>query len=150
MERRHFLKLAFGLAAGGVALAASAQAAPLMPHPLVGDDSFPPIRMPIPPSRRAMKSIASHPNRCAGAAAVIAAGATVIGAGAAVIGAGVAATGVGAAGTGAGIAAAGTAAATGAAVTGKALASRGQGLRLRFLPFPIPVTAHARQQKSPA
>ena len=36
MERRHFLKLAFGLAAGAVALAASAQAAPLMPQPLDG------------------------------------------------------------------------------------------------------------------
>ena len=35
MERRHFLKLAFGFAAGGMALAASAQAAPLMPQPLV-------------------------------------------------------------------------------------------------------------------
>jgi hypothetical protein len=34
MERRHFLKLAFGLAAGAAALAASAQAAPLMPQPL--------------------------------------------------------------------------------------------------------------------
>ena len=34
MERRHFLKLAFGFAAGGIALAASAQAAPLMPAPL--------------------------------------------------------------------------------------------------------------------
>jgi hypothetical protein len=31
MERRHFLKLAFGLAAGASALAASAQAAPLPP-----------------------------------------------------------------------------------------------------------------------
>ena len=34
MERRHFLKLAFGFAAGGMALAATAQAAPLMPQPL--------------------------------------------------------------------------------------------------------------------
>lgn len=34
MERRHFLKLALGFAAGGIALAASAQAAPLMPAPL--------------------------------------------------------------------------------------------------------------------
>jgi hypothetical protein len=34
MERRHFLKLAFGFAAGAAALAASAQAAPLAPHPL--------------------------------------------------------------------------------------------------------------------
>jgi len=34
MERRHFLKFAVGLAAGAAALAVSAQAAPLMPHPL--------------------------------------------------------------------------------------------------------------------
>jgi hypothetical protein len=34
MERRHFLKLAFGFAAGAAALAASARAAPLAPHPL--------------------------------------------------------------------------------------------------------------------
>ena len=34
MERRHFLKLAFGFAAGAAALAASAQAAPLAPQPL--------------------------------------------------------------------------------------------------------------------
>ena len=42
MERRHFLKLAFGFAAGGVALAATAQAAPLMPQPLVEDSKLPP------------------------------------------------------------------------------------------------------------
>ena len=42
MERRHFLKLAFGFAAGGVALAASARAAPLMPQPLVEDGKLPP------------------------------------------------------------------------------------------------------------
>ena len=41
MERRHFLKLAIGFAAGGVALAASARAAPLMPQPLVEDGEFP-------------------------------------------------------------------------------------------------------------
>ena len=46
MERRHFLKLALGFVAGGAALAASAQAAPLMPAPLVDEASFPPIRMP--------------------------------------------------------------------------------------------------------
>ena len=34
MERRHFLKLAFGFAAGGMTLAVTAQAAPLMPLPL--------------------------------------------------------------------------------------------------------------------
>jgi hypothetical protein len=41
MERRHFLKLAFGFAAGGVALAASAQAAPLMPAPIADDAKLP-------------------------------------------------------------------------------------------------------------
>ncbi|WP_035727196.1 twin-arginine translocation signal domain-containing protein [Bradyrhizobium murdochi] len=41
MERRHFLKLAFGFAAGGVALAASAEAAPLMPAPLADDAKLP-------------------------------------------------------------------------------------------------------------
>jgi len=41
MERRHFLKLAFGFAAGGIALAASAQAAPLMPAPLADDAQLP-------------------------------------------------------------------------------------------------------------
>ena len=34
MERRHFLKLAIGAAAGAAALAASAEAAPLVPQPL--------------------------------------------------------------------------------------------------------------------
>ena len=34
MERREFLKVAFGVAAGAAAFAASAQAAPLMPQPL--------------------------------------------------------------------------------------------------------------------
>jgi hypothetical protein len=34
MERRDFLKLAFGFAAGAATLAASAQAAPLLPQPL--------------------------------------------------------------------------------------------------------------------
>src|ERR1700688_1375274 len=42
MERRHFLKLAFGFAAGAAALAASAQAAPLAPHPLTEDGRLPP------------------------------------------------------------------------------------------------------------
>ena len=42
MERRHFLKLAFGFAAGAATLAASAQAAPLMPHPLEEDGRPPP------------------------------------------------------------------------------------------------------------
>src|SRR5436305_11414533 len=42
MERRDFLKLAFGVAAGAAALAASAQAAPLMPQPLATNGSVPP------------------------------------------------------------------------------------------------------------
>jgi hypothetical protein len=37
MERRHFLKLAFGFAAGAAALAAGAEAAPLAPQPLSKD-----------------------------------------------------------------------------------------------------------------
>jgi hypothetical protein len=41
MERRHFMKLAFGVAVGAAALAASAQAAPLMPHPLAEDERLP-------------------------------------------------------------------------------------------------------------
>lgn len=41
MERRHFLKLAFGFAAGAAALAASAQAAPLTPHPLTAGGQLP-------------------------------------------------------------------------------------------------------------
>jgi hypothetical protein len=41
MERRHFLKLALGVAAGAAALAASVQAAPLAPHPL-GDQRLRP------------------------------------------------------------------------------------------------------------
>jgi hypothetical protein len=41
MERRHFLKLAFGVAAGTAALAASAQAAPLAPHPLAPGGQLP-------------------------------------------------------------------------------------------------------------
>src|SRR6202022_986227 len=42
MERRHFLKLAAGVAAGAAALAASAQAAPLLPHPLAKAGLLPP------------------------------------------------------------------------------------------------------------
>jgi hypothetical protein len=42
MERRHFLKLAFGFAAGAAALAASAQAAPLMPQPPLAGGRLPP------------------------------------------------------------------------------------------------------------
>lgn len=41
MERRDFLKLALGFVAGGAALAASAQAAPLMRAPLADDGKLP-------------------------------------------------------------------------------------------------------------
>ncbi|QWG16583.1 twin-arginine translocation signal domain-containing protein [Bradyrhizobium sediminis] len=41
MERRHFLKLAVGFAAGAAALAAGAQAAPLMPQPPAADGRIP-------------------------------------------------------------------------------------------------------------
>jgi len=40
MERRHFLKLAFGFAAGAAAF--GARAAPLVPHPLAEDGPLPP------------------------------------------------------------------------------------------------------------
>jgi hypothetical protein len=43
MERRHFLKVAFGFAAGAAALAASAQAAPLAPQPLTEGGKLPPV-----------------------------------------------------------------------------------------------------------
>jgi hypothetical protein len=41
MERRDFLKLALGFSAGAAALAASAQAVPLAPHPLLEDSRLP-------------------------------------------------------------------------------------------------------------
>jgi hypothetical protein len=41
MERREFLKIALGVAAGAAALAASVQAAPLMPQPLTEDPKLP-------------------------------------------------------------------------------------------------------------
>ena len=70
MERRHFLKLAFGFAAGAVALAASAaEAAPLAPQPLTEDgcrrlETLMRARR----SRPATRSIALRPKRCTGAA----------------------------------------------------------------------------------
>lgn len=42
MERRHFLKLAVGIATGAAALAAAAQAAPLSPQPLGGNERLSP------------------------------------------------------------------------------------------------------------
>jgi hypothetical protein len=41
MERRHFIKLGFGFAVGAAALAASAQAAPLLPQPLAENGRLP-------------------------------------------------------------------------------------------------------------
>jgi hypothetical protein len=41
MERREFLKIAVGMAAGVTAFAATAQAAPLMPQPLSEDAKLP-------------------------------------------------------------------------------------------------------------
>jgi hypothetical protein len=41
MERRDFLKLAFGVAAGAAVLAATAHAAPLTPQPIEGPDRSP-------------------------------------------------------------------------------------------------------------
>jgi len=41
MERRNFLKLAFGAAAGAAAFTAAAQAAPLSPQPLAGPGRMP-------------------------------------------------------------------------------------------------------------
>jgi hypothetical protein len=41
MERRHFLKLAIGMAAGAAALAGTAVAAPLAPQPLAKDGALP-------------------------------------------------------------------------------------------------------------
>jgi hypothetical protein len=81
MERREFLKIAVGAAAGIAAFAATAQAAPLMPQPLNED---------------ARRPIACSPRKSAGATeAVVAIGAgavVAIAAGAAVaIAAGVAA-----------------------------------------------------------
>jgi len=41
MERRDFLKVALGVAAGAAAFAASLRAAPLMPQPLADDGRLP-------------------------------------------------------------------------------------------------------------
>ena len=47
MERRHFLQLAVGFAAGAAALTAGAQAVPLSPHPLGADQRQPPANQDI-------------------------------------------------------------------------------------------------------
>ena len=97
MERRHFLKLAIGVAAGAAAFAASAQAAPLSPQPLAGAERLPPANADI---RR----------RCAGDTTCTG----ITGVGTTATGVGIAATGAGIAATGAGTTGIGT------AVTGKA------------------------------
>jgi hypothetical protein len=90
-----------------------------MPAPLADDAKLPVNPDAQLPSRRARRSITSRRKKCAGAAAVIAAGAD--GTGAGVAGTGVGAAAVGVAGIGAGIAAVVGAAATGVVVvtTGK-------------------------------
>jgi hypothetical protein len=50
MERRHFLKLAFGVAAGTAVLAAGAKAAPLAPHSLAGDQMPPAVNEELRPA----------------------------------------------------------------------------------------------------
>jgi len=40
MERRHFLKLAVGIAAGAATLTVAAEAAPLSPQPLANNESM--------------------------------------------------------------------------------------------------------------
>ena len=109
MERRHFLKLAFGFAAGAAAFAASARASPIMPQPLAEDGRLPPSNEDARPAVTTGDEV-NHlkPEECAGA--VIGAGGVVTGA--AVIGAGAVVTG---------------AAATGAAVIGKVTGYPGTG-----------------------
>ena len=82
MERRNFLKLAIGVAAGAATFTAAAQAAPLSPQPLGGPASQPRANadlLRLSPAAR--KSLRSSPSRCAGAT-VTATGVAVIGAGA--------------------------------------------------------------------
>jgi hypothetical protein len=50
MERRHFLKVALGFAAGATVLAATAQAAPLLPQPLTEDGRLPPSKEAVRPA----------------------------------------------------------------------------------------------------
>ena len=50
MERRYFLKIAFGVAAGTAALAAGAHAAPLAPHSLAGDQMPPAVNEELRPA----------------------------------------------------------------------------------------------------
>ena len=50
MERRYFLKLAVGIAAGTAALAAASQAAPLSPRPLAGNERLQPANEDVHPA----------------------------------------------------------------------------------------------------
>jgi hypothetical protein len=105
MERRHFLKFAFGVAAGAAALAASAQAAPLAPHPLAEDERLPAkeAARPAVTTKDEVESLKPEEVRWGHHTG----------------------TGIGTVATGAGIAATGTTG-TGTAVTGKGSASRYQ------------------------
>ena len=50
MERRHFLKIAFGAVAGSAVLAAGAKAAPLAPQPLAQDQRPPAVNEELRPA----------------------------------------------------------------------------------------------------
>jgi hypothetical protein len=50
MERRDFIKVTLGLAAGAAVLAASAQAAPLLPQPLAEEGRLPPVNKDVRPA----------------------------------------------------------------------------------------------------
>ncbi|QPF94454.1 twin-arginine translocation signal domain-containing protein [Bradyrhizobium commune] len=58
MERRNFLKLAIGAAAGAAALTAAAQAAPLSPQPLNGPAVAPGVDAEIRPAVTSSEEIA--------------------------------------------------------------------------------------------
>ena len=119
MERREFLKIFAGVAAGAAALAATAQAAPLMPQPLNEDAKLPqnPDAQPAVTSGDEVDRL--QPEEVRWGRGRLAAGAAGTGAGA-VAGSGATAAVTGAAAAGGAITVAGIgAAATGAAVTGE-------------------------------
>jgi hypothetical protein len=77
MERREFLKIAAGAAAGIVTFVASAQAAPLIPQSL-NDDTKQPQNPLSRPYHRKKKSIVWSPRKCTADAVAIAAGAAAV------------------------------------------------------------------------
>ena len=119
MERRHFLKLAIGVAAGAAAFAASAQAAPLSPQPLAGAEAA--AAGQCGHSSRGDVGGRGRAAKAGGGALEPPLGTGITGAGITATGAGIAGTGVGIAATGAGVTVtrAGTTG-TGTAVIGKA------------------------------